>query len=223
MKIKAIAVDIDGTLTDDLRKLSPAALQSLGRLHVPLVIATGNTHCFTRAATIMLGASHSIAENGGVISIDDHMEIIADRRPCDEAYSQLAQEFSVELLDARYRLTDLVLRRGFDLKAASAFIERTGIPVDLVDTGFAVHIKNKGISKGAALLRVASRMGLDPRAFAAVGDSLSDIPMMEEAGFVAAVANAVPQVKEIADYVSPSPYGEGFAEVVEYMASRGMI
>lgn len=221
--IRAIAVDIDGTLTEMTRVLNPVSVETIRELQVTVVLVTGNTHCFTRAAAIMLGVKHFIAENGGVISSKDRIEILADRSRCDEAYLCLHRAFGVKKFDSRYRLTDLVLVPGFDVPAASKYLDDLGLPVDLVDTGFAVHIKNRGITKGTGLLRISEILGLPVSEFAAVGDSPSDIPMLEEAGFAAAVGNAHPDVKAAADFVAESPYGMGFAEVVHYMTRERML
>lgn len=221
--IRAIAIDIDGTITEKTRVLNPISVETIRALRVPVVLATGNTHCFTRAAAVMLGIKHFIAENGGVISSNDRMEVLADRSRCDEAYERLHQAFGVEKFDSMYRMTDLVLIPGFDVPRASKYLDDLGIPVDLVDTGFAVHIKNRGITKGTGLARISEILDIPIEEFAAVGDSPSDIPMLEVAGFAAAVGNAHPEVKATADFVAESPFGMGFAEIVRHMAIEEML
>ena len=74
--------------------------------------------------------------------------------------------------------------------------------MDIIDTTFAVHIKDKKVNKGTGLVRIADRMQIDPKEFAAIGDSLSDLAMFRLAGFRAAVGNASPELKEISDYVA---------------------
>jgi hydroxymethylpyrimidine pyrophosphatase-like HAD family hydrolase len=86
-----------------------------------------------------------------------------------------------------------------------------------------VHIKDKSVDKGTGLERVAKRMGIGLEEFAAVGDSTSDIPMFKLAGFKASVNNAHPDLKAISDYVAKKPYGQGFAEIVNYMVERRML
>jgi len=224
--IRAVAADIDGTLTDMQRVLNSASVDTMRQLHalgIVVVLVTGNTHCFTRAAAVMLGCSHFVAENGGVTSWDDHIEVLADRQACDQAYLMLHESLGVKKFDSRYRLTDLVLLRGFDVKAAGQLIRDSGLPVELVDTGFAVHIKNIGLSKGTGLEHLADALRIPLSEFAAVGDSESDLSMFELAGFSAAVANADPAVKEAADYVSAEPFGMGFAEVIRHLSQNGMM
>jgi len=221
--IRALAVDIDGTLTDQDRVICSSAVQALRRLLVPVVLTTGNTHCFTRTATVMLGTPRTfIAENGGVISYQDEVEILASRETCERAYQELSLIFQLKRHDSRYRFTDIALHRDFDVEAASRYIEEMNLPVEIIDTVFAAHLKEKGVDKGTGLVRIAERMGLGLEEFAAIGDSSSDIPMFRLAGFSASVGNSPAGLKAVSDYVAAAEYGDGFAEIVELMISAGL-
>jgi phosphoglycolate phosphatase (TIGR01487 family) len=223
--IRAIAVDIDGTLTDQNRVLCPTSVEAIRNLKLPVILVTGNTHCFTRATSVLLGTPRIfISENGGVVSHSENdMEVLADPVVCQKAYQELSRAFPLEVYSTfRYRLTDIALKRNFDVSEAKRYIEAHGLPVELIDTTFAVHIKDKKVNKGTGLLRIAERMGLDLKEFAAVGDSPGDVPMFELAGFRASVANASIELKEISDYVAEAPYGQGFAEIIKYMGRQEM-
>ena len=223
--ICALAVDIDGTLTDSNRVLCPAAVEALRKLKVPVILSTGNTHCFTRTVSVLLGTPRIfIAENGGVIShSEDEMEILADQQICLDAFQKLSAVFPLQRYNSsRYRFTDISLQRNFDIEAVRHYVKELGLPVDIIDTTFAVHIKDKRIDKGTGLRRVAERMGINLNECAAVGDSNSDVPMFELAGFRAAVGNASPELKEISDYVARTKYGNGFAEIIDYMNQKKM-
>lgn len=226
--IKAIAVDIDGTLTDMNRVLSPAALVAMRRLKVPVILSTGNTHCFSRTVSVLLGTPRIfIAENGGVLSYsEEELEILADQQVCEDAFQRLSAEFELKKYDSsrhKYRFTDVILERDFDLPALVRRAEELGLPVDIVDTAFAVHIKDRRVNKGTGLKKIASHMNLDPVEFAAIGDSMSDRPMFERAGFRASVGNASPGLLEVSDYVAKKDFGEGFAEIVDYMIREEML
>ncbi|MHC4575008.1 MAG: KdsC family phosphatase [Planctomycetota bacterium] len=61
-------------------------------------------------------------------------------------------------------------------------------------------------------------LGLSPAQAACIGDDLPDLPVMRYVGFAAAVANAVDEVKQQADYLTAHPGGSGAVrEVVEYI------
>ncbi len=53
------------------------------------------------------------------------------------------------------------------------------------------------------------RYGLNSEEIAVVGDDLQDLPAMERAGLAVAVANARPEVKEIASYITRANGGKG--------------
>ncbi len=50
----------------------------------------------------------------------------------------------------------------------------------------------------------------------------SDLPMFELAGFRASVGNASPELKRMSDYVARAKYGNGFAEIINYMNEKEM-
>jgi phosphoglycolate phosphatase len=224
-RIRALAVDIDGTLSDQNRVLCPAALQALRSLSVPVVLSTGNTHCFTRTVAVLLGTSRTfIAENGGVLSYsDDEMEILADKKVCEDAFEKLAAEFPLQRYNsARYRFTDIALQHNFDVPAAARRAKELGLPVELIDTTFAVHIKDRRVDKGTGLRRIAERMKINLSEFGTIGDSNSDLPMFRLAGFRACVGNAGQDLKQISDYAAKAKYGNGFAEIINYMNEKRM-
>lgn len=224
--IRALAVDIDGTLTDGNRVLCPAAVEAVRSLKVPVILVTGNTHCFTRTVSVLLGTPRIfIAENGGVVShSESDMEILADSVVCQKAYEELSKAFPLEVYNShRYRFTDVAIKRNFDVEAASRYAEERGLNVDIIDTTFAVHIKDKKVNKGTGLQRIAERMGLDLKEFAAIGDSGSDMPMFELAGFRASVGNSTPELMAASDYVAEAKYGDGFCEIINHMVEIGML
>ncbi|MBR3458910.1 MAG: HAD family phosphatase [Selenomonadaceae bacterium] len=76
------------------------------------------------------------------------------------------------------------------------------------------EIINPGISKAAGLERLAAELGIDIRDTMAIGDSDNDIPMLKAAGKSVAMGNALPNVKDVCDYVTGSCEDNGFAEAI---------
>lgn len=75
-----------------------------------------------------------------------------------------------------------------------------------------VHFKLPTVEK------FLEQIGLLPENVAYIGDDLPDLPVIRYVGFGVAVANAVDQVKQYADYVTTCPGGKGAVrEVVEYI------
>jgi 3-deoxy-D-manno-octulosonate 8-phosphate phosphatase (KDO 8-P phosphatase) len=69
-----------------------------------------------------------------------------------------------------------------------------------------------------ALKKLLEQMGLSANRTAYIGDDLLDLPVIRYVGFGAAVANAVDEVKEEANYVTTRRGGDGAVrEVIEYI------
>jgi len=66
-------------------------------------------------------------------------------------------------------------------------------------------------SKGAALRRLARRENIPLEQVLVLGDGNNDLTMFQVAGCSVAMANAVPELIEIADHVAPSNNENGFA------------
>ncbi len=217
-KPKAIAVDIDGTLTDRRRALNCRAVEALRKVAVPVILATGNISCFARAAAKLIGVSDVvICENGGVVrfSYDGDDVVLGDRKKCLAALKELEKHFDLELLDFEYRKSEICLRRNFDVDEARELVSHLGVRI--LDSGFAYHIVDADVSKGRALQFVAEKMGLNSKDFAVIGDSENDVDMFEVAGFGIAVANADERLKEVADLVTPSENGDGVVEALQFL------
>ena len=80
-----------------------------------------------------------------------------------------------------------------------------------------VEINHENAHKGAALIALASHLGLDRSQVMAFGDGLNDISMIREAGIGVAMENAVEEVKAVADLITGSCEESGVADVIEQL------
>lgn len=71
-----------------------------------------------------------------------------------------------------------------------------------------------GVSKGAALLKLAEILGVDPRRTIGIGDNHNDIELIKNAGIGIAVANAVLEAKQAADLVTVDNDSSAIAAVI---------
>ncbi len=72
--------------------------------------------------------------------------------------------------------------------------------------------------KAPALERLLAATGVKPEEAAMIGDDLPDLPVMRRVGLAVAVADAVEEVKEAADFVTTKEGGKGAVrEVIEYI------
>ncbi|MBR7165273.1 MAG: HAD family phosphatase [Clostridia bacterium] len=77
------------------------------------------------------------------------------------------------------------------------------------------EILPKGVNKGVALKKLAALLGVERKNTIAAGDYNNDVAMLREAGLSFAVANAVPEVKKEADYVTVSNDENAIAAIIE--------
>lgn len=78
-----------------------------------------------------------------------------------------------------------------------------------------VQVIPHSASKAAALRWLLERWGLSIDEVIAFGDDVNDVEMIAEAGLGVAMANAVPEVKAVADRITTSNLEDGVAAVLE--------
>ncbi len=221
--LKALLTDIDGTLTDRTRRLNTASIETIRSLvdgGVEVVLASGNTSCFMESLCRMIGTQGSfIAENGGVFraGFTGSLQIKGDQAVCRKALDILQTHYrkqgvELTLLSPSYRFADLAFARTVPSDEVKEILRDH--PVQVIDTGYAIHLQSPGINKGTAMVALAREMGLQQSDFAAIGDSVNDIQMLKNSGMPLTVANAHPETKAVAHYIAEKAYGDGFVEAV---------
>lgn len=79
-----------------------------------------------------------------------------------------------------------------------------------------LELNRFGINKGLGLHDLANYLKIDISETIGIGDNVNDKELIEQAGLGCAVANAIPMIKEKADYICKSDNNEGaVAEVIE--------
>lgn len=94
-----------------------------------------------------------------------------------------------------------------------------GIAEIVTSKPYFLEILPPGASKGAALSRLASKNGIPMSAVLAIGDAMNDLSMIQAAGWGCAPANAVPEIREAARFVSEKTNDEdAVADIVRRIA-----
>lgn len=226
--LKALLTDIDGTLTGPDRRIHTGAIETIRSLAdqgIEVVLASGNTSCFMESLCKMIGTQGSfIAENGGVYrtGYTGSLRITGNQTACLRALETVQAHYrmqgkELELFSPTYRFSDLAFARTVPVEEVKTLLRDH--PVQVIDTGFAIHLQTLGINKGTTLALLAETLGLLPADFLAIGDSVNDIQMLEAAGIGIAVANGHPDTKAAADYITEQKYGDGFVEGVKKYSS----
>jgi phosphoglycolate phosphatase (TIGR01487 family) len=220
-----LAVDIDGTITDAGRNVDPRVFAVLREWGAPVVVATGKALPFPFALCEFAGIRRNVvAENGGIAYVQaaDDLVVAGD----DERARAVAEEYRAAGHDLgwgrtdmvnRWRETELVVHRSRPLEPLERIAADHGLQV--VDTGFAYHVKSPAVRKGAALTAVADRLDRDPAEFVAVGDSVNDVSTFDAVGYSYAVGNADEHAREAADIVLDAEYADGFLAAVDRTAA----
>jgi phosphoglycolate phosphatase len=222
--LKAVLTDIDGTITDSSRRINTGAIDTIRSLvddGIEVVLASGNTSCFMDALCKMIGTHGTfIAENGGVfrVGFTGTPHIRGDQGVCRAALEVIQAHYrtqgkELELFSPTYRYADLAFGRTVPVNEVKTLLKE--YPVQVLDTGYAIHLQSLNVDKGTALVALAQEMRLVPSDFLAIGDSLNDIQMLTIAGIGASVANGHADARAAAQYVAEKEYGDGFVEVIK--------
>ena len=218
MAIKAIAVDIDGTLTDDDKVLSPRGMEALRRVQdrgTVVCLVSGNVLPIAYALKTYLGLDGPVvAENGGIVCHGTKVVELFDVTRPQEAFELLRRNMDVqELFTSQWRRTEVAVEQWADMERIRELLE--GWPLTIERTGFAIHIMNAGHGKGTGVKRMADLLGISTEEIAAFGDSDNDVSMFRQCAFSVAVGNASPAAKAAAGYVSRGEHAEGVIEGLE--------
>jgi len=223
--VPPLALDIDGTLTTPTGRIDPRVFELLPAWDAPVVFATGKAFPYPVALANFLGREETvIAENGGVAYVGGETTIVGDPDAAwavVEAFRERGGAVGWGDGDTvnRWRETEVAVSPDADealLREVAATVE----DVEVVDTGYAFHVKSTGVSKGRALERVAEALDLDPAAFVAVGDSENDASTFRVAGESYAVANADAVAREAADEVVAEEFMDGTVSVLAELRER---
>ncbi len=214
-EVKAVAIDVDGTLADDSRRVSleaVAALRAVQDSGVPVMLASGNVLPIAYALANYLGFKGPIiAENGGIVCHNQKVWILGDAKEPRKAYEYLRTKMEAErLFTDRWRETEVGLKREVDLEKVTELLKDR--PVDVQTTGWAVHIMERGMNKFHGVEKACEILGIEPRDVAAIGDSDNDELMITECGYGIAVGNAFEGTKRVASFVARGHDGAGVVE-----------
>jgi phosphoglycolate phosphatase (TIGR01487 family) len=206
-EVKALAVDIDGTLADDSRRVSLEAVAALRKVQdsgVQVMLASGNVLPIAYGLSNYLGLTGPIiAENGGIVFHCGKVWTLGDAE---------------RLFTDKWRETEIGLRREVDLEKVKHALE--GWDVEVETTGWAVHIMSKGMNKFVGVRKAAELLDITVKDIAAIGDSDNDEMMIRECGWGIAVGNAFVGTKKAASFVAKGKDGMG---VVEGLAWLGLL
>lgn len=103
------------------------------------------------------------------------------------------------------------------LKAEQELLDMVGDKMDVFRSApFFLELVPKGIDKAQSLRRLLAKINLTPADMIAFGDGYNDLSMLKLAGMGVAMANAAPEVRADADYITLSNEEDGVAAALEH-------
>lgn len=167
-KPKAVAVDIDGTITDYNKKLHLGAIESLRRLEeagIPIILATGNVRAITYGLSRFIGATGPmVCENGGVVWHPswDKPIVRADGGRARKCAHEMALDIDIDpggITTNAWRESEWCLFKDEDLDAVNNWVSNSEYSdLAVVKTGFAIHLMEPHLSKGEGLKVALEKM-----------------------------------------------------------------
>ncbi len=141
----------------------------------------------------------------GVVSQWAQNYVRTTRIPVDSTIDLINEKIEC-LENINLTFTDLIKRERFtsELKENSNLSIFCSCPDD-------IEIGGKSASKAEALKVLAEILGTGEDSIMAFGDSVNDTPMLREAAIGVAMGNALPEVKDAADYITLTNAQDGVA------------
>lgn len=215
MFVTALAADYDDTLAEH-GSLGDAILSGLAQLRKSgrrLILATGRElEDLERVCPHLDLFDRVVAENGALLFRPADREISVLAVPPPPAFAESLRQRGVEPLSQGHVIVaSREPQEGVILEA----IKDLGLELQIIFNKGAVMVLPPGINKGSGISAALDELMLAPINVVAVGDAENDHAMLGACGRSVAVANAVPMLRESADWVTPSPRAAGVLELIE--------
>lgn len=215
MIVHVLAVDYDGTIAEDGR-VAPATVAALARVRESgrkLLLVTGRMLPDLRDVCGELDTMFDavVAENGALLYFPARREVRVPGAVPEPALVEGLQRRGVRFdLGSSIVATDEVFAQP-----ALAAIREAGVERTLVFNKGALMLLPGGVTKGTGLAAALAALELSPHNMVGIGDAENDHAFLAVCEGAVAVADAVPALRERADYVTRGPAAAGVVEFIE--------
>jgi hydroxymethylpyrimidine pyrophosphatase-like HAD family hydrolase/energy-coupling factor transporter ATP-binding protein EcfA2 len=215
VNIHVFATDYDGTIAESNR-VSEVTARALARVRDTgrkLLLVTGrmlpDLQSVCPDLDLMFDAV--VAENGALVYFPERREMRTLGDPPEPALIEALRRRGVPF-DVGSAI--LATEAAF-AEAALAAIQETGVERSLVFNKGALMLLPGGVTKGTGLSAALGALELSPHNMAGIGDAENDHAFLAICECAVAVADAVPALRERADYVTREPAARGTVEFIE--------
>jgi hydroxymethylpyrimidine pyrophosphatase-like HAD family hydrolase len=222
MRYLALATDFDNTLATEGR-VSAAARAALGRLRASgrrAILVTGRRlDDLLRLCECSDLFDYVVAENGALLYEPKGREITLLGAPPPGQLVEALRRRGVQPLEVG---RVIVATHAPHEAAVLEAIRELGLELQVIFNLNAVMVLPAGINKAAGTKLALRKLGMSPHEAVAVGDAENDHSLLQLAECPAAVANAVPSLKDIAALVTRGAAGEGVAELIDELVANDL-
>ena len=222
MKFRALVCDYDGTLATD-GSIRADTVQALSRARDSgrrLVLATGRTLPDLRCVCPEHGIfDRLVVENGAVVFAPKSRATRCLGEPPSRVLLRRLSELGVAPLQAG---RVIVATTQLHDQAVEQAIRGLGLAVYTTRNRGTVMILPVGVDKATGVRVALASLGLGPHQAVALGDAENDQALLGACELGIAVSNAVPSLKEAADWVTRGADGRGVSEVVELLLNSDL-
>ena len=215
MRYRALACDYDGTLAHDgaVMLSAAAAIERFRASGRHLFMVTGRELPELKRVCPMLDRFEwVVAENGALLH---RPEDDSTRLLCEPAFPPLVEslrQFKIRPLSVGQAIIATVEpNEVFVLEE----IKRLGLELQVIFNKGSVMVLPSGVNKATGLAALLKEAGVSADEVVGVGDAENDHAFLESCGLGVAVANALPMLKERADFVTQGARGDGVAELID--------
>ena len=212
-RLRALATDFDGTLAHNgtVEEATLEALERLRRADFRLILVTGRElNDLTAIFPNLDRFDVAVMENGAVFfhPATGAIEALADPPP--STFIARLHERGLPLQIGRSIVATWEPHENTVLEEIKEF----GLELQVIFNKGAVMILPGGVNKATGLKAAVKHLGLAPAEVAGIGDAENDHAFLEICGCSAAVANALPSIREKVDVVTVRDHGEGVVEFI---------
>jgi HAD superfamily hydrolase (TIGR01484 family) len=215
MRYLALACDYDGTLATDGR-VDARTLRALERARASgrrLLLVTGRQLDDLQSVFSRLDLfDRVVAENGALLYRPSTREETMLAEPPPEAFIAALRERGIDSLSVG---RVIVATWQPHETAVLAAIRDLGLEWQVIFNKGAVMALPSGVNKATGLAAALEELGLSARNTVGIGDAENDQAFLSACGCAVAVANALPMLKERADWVTVGDHGAGVVELIE--------
>lgn len=215
MTIRTLATDYDGTIATH-GKVDPDTLDALRRLRDAggtLILVTGREMPQLKQVFPELALFHLVvAENGALLYWPGTGKERALCAPPEESFVRTLKERGVKPLSV-----GRVIVATYEPHETTVLqtIRDLGLERQVIFNKGAVMVLPSGVNKASGLTCALEELKISAADVAGVGDAENDHALLQLCGVGAAVANALPSLKEHADVVLSKTHGAGVTELIE--------